>query len=60
MTTAQAQTDHVSSIPTHRIGAVEEVAAIVAWFCSERVSFISGATIPIDGDKLARGARADG
>jgi NAD(P)-dependent dehydrogenase (short-subunit alcohol dehydrogenase family) len=45
-----------SYVPMHRIGTVEEVAATVVWLCSEQASFISGATIPIDGAKLARGA----
>jgi NAD(P)-dependent dehydrogenase (short-subunit alcohol dehydrogenase family) len=45
-----------SLIPVNRIGTVEEVAATAVWLCSGPASFISGATIPIDGGKLARGA----
>jgi NAD(P)-dependent dehydrogenase (short-subunit alcohol dehydrogenase family) len=45
-----------SHVPMQRIGTVEEVAATVVWLCSEQASFISGATIPIDGSKLAQGA----
>jgi NAD(P)-dependent dehydrogenase (short-subunit alcohol dehydrogenase family) len=43
------------NIPLHRLGRPEEVAA-AAWLCSDQASFISGATIPIDGGKLAGAA----
>jgi NAD(P)-dependent dehydrogenase (short-subunit alcohol dehydrogenase family) len=36
-----------------RIGRPEEVADAVVWLCSDQASFITGATIPIDGGKLA-------
>jgi NAD(P)-dependent dehydrogenase (short-subunit alcohol dehydrogenase family) len=36
-----------------RVGRPEEVAAAVTWLCSEDASFITGATVPIDGGKLA-------
>ena len=35
------------------IGRPEEVAETAVWLCSNRASFISGATIPIDGYRLA-------
>ncbi|HKA94955.1 MAG TPA: glucose 1-dehydrogenase [Streptosporangiaceae bacterium] len=41
------------SLPLHRLGQPEEVAATAAWLCSDQASFITGATIPIDGGKLA-------
>jgi NAD(P)-dependent dehydrogenase (short-subunit alcohol dehydrogenase family) len=41
------------AIPMRRIGRPEEVADAVVWLCSEHASFITGATIPIDGGKLA-------
>ena len=43
-------------IASHRLGSVHEVAATVCWLCSEQPSFITGATIPLDGDLLAGGA----
>jgi|SRR6516165_4226435 len=43
-------------LPLHRLGQPEEVAATAAWLCSDQASFISGATIPIDGGKLAGSA----
>lgn len=41
------------SVPMARIGQPQEVAALVAWLLSEQASFITGATIPIDGGRLA-------
>lgn len=36
-----------------RIGQPDEVAAAAVWLCSPESSFITGATLPIDGGKLA-------
>jgi NAD(P)-dependent dehydrogenase (short-subunit alcohol dehydrogenase family) len=44
------------NVPLHRLGRTEEVAATVVWLCSDEASFITGATIPIDGGRLAGGA----
>jgi NAD(P)-dependent dehydrogenase (short-subunit alcohol dehydrogenase family) len=41
------------SVPMGRIGTTAEVAAAVLWLCSEQSSFITGATVPIDGGQLA-------
>jgi NAD(P)-dependent dehydrogenase (short-subunit alcohol dehydrogenase family) len=41
------------ALPMRRIGQPEEVADAVVWLCSSAASFITGATIPIDGGKLA-------
>jgi NAD(P)-dependent dehydrogenase (short-subunit alcohol dehydrogenase family) len=46
----------VRGVPVQRVGRPEEVAAVVVWLCSDQASFITGATIPIDGGKLAAGA----
>jgi NAD(P)-dependent dehydrogenase (short-subunit alcohol dehydrogenase family) len=40
-------------MPMKRVGRPEEVAATVTWLCGDGASFITGATIPIDGGKLA-------
>jgi len=45
-----------SHLPLHRLGQPEEVAATAVWLCSDQASFITGATIPIDGGKLAGSA----
>jgi NAD(P)-dependent dehydrogenase (short-subunit alcohol dehydrogenase family) len=41
------------AVPIRRIGEPEEVAYAAAWLCSEQASFVTGATIPIDGGRLA-------
>jgi NAD(P)-dependent dehydrogenase (short-subunit alcohol dehydrogenase family) len=41
------------AMPMRRIGQPDEVARAVVWLCSDQASFITGATIPIDGGKLA-------
>lgn len=44
------------AVPFQRVGRPEEVAAAVIWLCSDQASFITGATLSIDGGKLAAGA----
>jgi NAD(P)-dependent dehydrogenase (short-subunit alcohol dehydrogenase family) len=41
------------AMPMRRIGTPDEVAAAVVWLCSPASSYITGATLPIDGGKLA-------
>ncbi|WP_331770346.1 SDR family oxidoreductase (plasmid) [Embleya sp. NBC_00888] len=41
------------AMPMKRIGVPDEVAAAVVWLCSDASSFVTGATLPIDGGKLA-------
>lgn len=43
-------------LPLGRIGHPQEVAATVVWLCSDAGSFVTGATVPVDGGKLAQGA----
>ena len=49
----EAQRQAAMAMPMKRIGSPDEVASAVLWLCSDRAAFISGATIPIDGGKLA-------
>jgi NAD(P)-dependent dehydrogenase (short-subunit alcohol dehydrogenase family) len=49
----EAQRQAGLSTPMRRLGRVEEVAATVLWLCSDQASFITGATVPIDGGQSA-------
>ncbi|MCW2969419.1 MAG: family NAD(P)-dependent oxidoreductase [Solirubrobacterales bacterium] len=50
---ASARQAAAQAMPMKRVGRPEEVAATVTWLCGDGASFITGATIPIDGGKLA-------
>lgn len=41
-----------SQIPLRRLGKPEEFADVVVFLCSDRASYVNGATIPIDGGFL--------
>jgi NAD(P)-dependent dehydrogenase (short-subunit alcohol dehydrogenase family) len=45
-----------SRVPLGRMGSPAEIAAAVAWLLSDHASFLTGATIPIDGGRLAGAA----
>jgi 3-oxoacyl-[acyl-carrier protein] reductase len=48
----QAQIDYMlSKIPMNRFVTVEEIAALVAWLCSEECSFSTGAVFDISGGR---------
>jgi len=49
----EARAPIARAVPMARIGLPEEVAALAVWLCSDQASFITGATIPIDGGRLA-------
>jgi NAD(P)-dependent dehydrogenase (short-subunit alcohol dehydrogenase family) len=49
----EAQRQAAQSTPMRRIGRADEVAATVLWLCSDQASFITGATVPIDGGQHA-------
>jgi NAD(P)-dependent dehydrogenase (short-subunit alcohol dehydrogenase family) len=40
-------------VPMGRLGTTDEVAATVVWLCSDQATYITGATIVIDGGRLA-------
>jgi NAD(P)-dependent dehydrogenase (short-subunit alcohol dehydrogenase family) len=41
------------AMPMQRIGTPHEVARAVVWLCSDQASYTTGATLPIEGGKLA-------
>lgn len=43
-----------SSSPMNRYGEPGEVAAAVAWLCSDSASYVTGIALPIDGGMVAR------
>lgn len=51
----QMSEEHVqfmlSKIPMGRFGRVEEVAALVAWLCTEECSFSTGAVFDLSGGR---------
>src|SRR5215211_323310 len=49
----QAQEQAATSLPTRRLGRPQEVAAAAVWLCSDESSFVTGATLTIDGGMLA-------
>jgi NAD(P)-dependent dehydrogenase (short-subunit alcohol dehydrogenase family) len=52
----EAREPIIRAVPVGRIGQAEEVGALAAWLCSDQAGFVTGATIPIDGGRLAGGA----
>ena len=49
---AAAEAEDIASIPVGRMGRPDEVAAAVAFLCSERAGYISGVVLPVDGGAL--------
>ena len=52
--TAEVKKDLVSRVPVKRIGRPEEIAQTIVFLASNKAPFITGASIAVDGGKLAR------
>jgi NAD(P)-dependent dehydrogenase (short-subunit alcohol dehydrogenase family) len=42
-----------AAVPMRRLGEASDVADVVLWLCSPRAAFVTGATIAVDGGRLA-------
>ena len=44
----------LSSVPSGRLGRPEETAEAAVWLCSDRASYVNGASLLVDGGAVAR------
>jgi NAD(P)-dependent dehydrogenase (short-subunit alcohol dehydrogenase family) len=49
----RARQGAAAAVPMGRVGAVSDVTAAVLWLCSDAASFVTGATLPVDGGQSA-------
>jgi NAD(P)-dependent dehydrogenase (short-subunit alcohol dehydrogenase family) len=52
--TPENKADLISRVPMKRIGQPEEIAEAILFLASDKASFITGASLAVDGGKLAR------
>ncbi len=52
--TPEAREANLARHPLGRFGRAEEVAATIAWLCSDDGSFVTGTAIPVDGGFVAQ------
>jgi NAD(P)-dependent dehydrogenase (short-subunit alcohol dehydrogenase family) len=52
--TAEKKAALVAGVPAKRVGTPEEIAQTILFVASDKASFITGASIAVDGGKLAR------
>jgi NAD(P)-dependent dehydrogenase (short-subunit alcohol dehydrogenase family) len=51
---AENKADMISRVPVKRLGQPEEIAHAIVFLASDKASFITGASLAVDGGKLAR------
>jgi threonine dehydrogenase-like Zn-dependent dehydrogenase len=49
MTPPERQAIILPAVPAHKIGTVEEIARLVVFPCSDKCSYMTGASIAVDG-----------
>jgi 3-oxoacyl-[acyl-carrier protein] reductase len=49
ITPEQAKAETIAQIPMGRLGTAEEMAEVITFLSSEKASYVSGATVPVDG-----------
>ncbi len=48
-TLEQHWTDYYTSVPPGRIGEAEEAGDVIVFLCSEKASYVTGASVNVDG-----------
>jgi len=49
----EQKANFASGVPLKRLGRPEEIVEVILFIGSDKASFISGASIPVNGDKAA-------